>query len=170
MSASPRPIEMIAILMGVSGSGKTTVGRVLARRLGWSFKDADDLHPQHNIEKMRSGLALTDDDRRPWLEAVRELVERCLAENRNAVIACSALKQAYRELINPDPARVRLVYLKGSREVIAERMARRRGHFFDPGLLQSQLETLEEPTDAIVADISGAPEQIADRIVAALAL
>ncbi len=161
---------MIVILIGASGAGKTTVGGILALRLGWSFHDADDLHPQHNIEKMRRGMALTDDDRRPWLGAVRELVERCLAENRNAVIACSALKQAYRDLINPDPARVRFVYLKGSKELIAQRMARRRDHFFNPHLLQSQFDALEEPRDAITADISGTPEQIADSLVAVLRL
>jgi gluconokinase len=159
---------MILILMGVSASGKTTVGRILAQRLGWSFYDGDDLHPQANIEKMSRGIALTDEDREPWLRAVRELVQRCLSENRNAVIACSALKQAYRDTINPDPSRVRFVYLRGSKELIAERMAQRRGHFFDPRLLQSQFDALEEPKDAITVDISGTPEQTADAIEAAL--
>ena len=161
---------MVIILIGVAGSGKTTVGRILAARLGCEFHDGDDLHPPQNREKMHRGIALTDDDRLPWLHSVRELVQRCLAENRYAVIACSALKQAYRDLLIVDAAKVKLVYLKGSEALIRQRLAHRAGHFFDPRLLQSQFDTLEEPADAIVVDISESPEKIADTIRARLGL
>jgi gluconokinase len=159
---------MVIILIGVAGSGKTTVGRILAARLGCEFSDADDLHPPQNREKMSRGIALTDEDRLPWLYAVRDLVQRCLIENRDAVIACSALKQSYRDLLVVDPAKVRLVYLKGSQAQIAERLAQRAGHFFDRRLLQSQFDTLEEPADAAVVDISGTPESVVDAIRARL--
>jgi gluconokinase len=155
---------MVIILIGVAGSGKTTVGRILAASLGCEFHDGDDLHPPSNREKMHRGIALTDEDRLPWLHALRDLVQRCLNENRCAIIACSALKQSYRDLLIVDPARVKLVYLKGSKELITQRLAHRAGHFFDPRLLQSQFDTLEEPADAIVVDISKTPEQIADEI------
>lgn len=161
---------MIVILMGVSGAGKTTVGRVLAARLGWEFHDADDLHPANNKEKMSHGIALTDDDRWPWLAAVRRLVEECLAKGRSAVLACSALKQTYRDEIVADPARVRLVYLKVPQETIADRLAHRTGHFFDPHLLRSQFETLEEPADALTIDASIPAERVADAIVVRLGL
>jgi gluconokinase len=161
---------MVIILIGVAGSGKTTVGRILAARLGCEFHDADDLHPPQNREKMHRGIALTDEDRLSWLHAVRDLVQRCLSERRCAVIACSALKQSYRDLLIVDPAKVKLVYLKGSEALIRQRLAHRAGHFFDQRLLQSQFDTLEEPADAIVVDISDAPEKIADAIRARLGL
>ncbi len=161
---------MVIILIGVARSGKTTVGHILAARLEYEFHDADDLHSPQNREKMRRGIALSDKDRAPWLHAVRELVQRCLAANRSAVVACSALKQAYRDLLIVDTVKVKLVYLKGSRELIARRLAQRAGHFFDQRLLQSQFDTLEEPADAIVVDISETPEQIADTIRARLDL
>src|SRR5271156_2687803 len=161
---------MVIILIGVAGSGKTTVGRILAVRLGCEFYDADDLHPPQNREKMSRGIALSDEDRLPWLHAVRDLVLRCLIESRDAVIACSALKQTYRDLLVVDSAKVRLVYLKGSQAQIAERLAQRAGHFFDQRLLQSQFDTLEEPTDATVVDISESPESIVDAIRARLSL
>jgi gluconokinase len=164
---------MVIILIGVAGSGKTTVGRILAAQLGCEFHDADDLHSPENREKMSHGLALSDQDRLPWLLAVRNLVQRCLAENRDAVIACSALRRSYRDLLVVDKAKVKLVYLKGSPALIAQRLAQRSGHFFDPRLLQSQFDTLEEPqdpTDATVVDISETPEQVADAIRARLNL
>jgi gluconokinase len=161
---------MVIILIGVAGSGKTTVGRILAARLGCEFHDADDLHPPQNREKMSRGIALSDEDRLPWLHAVSDLVQRCLAQNRWAVIACSALKQTYRDLLVVDAAKVKLVYLKGSQALIAERLAQRAGHFFDRRLLQSQFDTLEEPADAIVLDISGTPENIVDAIRTRLGL
>jgi gluconokinase len=161
---------MVIILIGVAGSGKTTVGRILAARLGYRFHDADDLHPPQNREKMSRGIALSDADRSPWLQTVRDLVQRCLAEKRSAVIACSALKQSYRNLLIVDPAKVKVVYLQGSRELITQRLAHRAGHFFDPRLLQSQFDTLEKPADAIVVDISEPPEKIADAVRARLSI
>jgi|SRR5690242_11669060 len=159
---------MVIILIGVAGSGKTTVGRIVAARLGYEFHDADDLHPAQNRDKMRRGVALDDDDRWPWLHAVRALVQQCLDQKRSAVIACSALKQVYRDLLLVDPTAIKLVYLKGSPALIAQRLARRAGHFFDRRLLQSQFDTLEEPANAIVVDIEEPPEKIADAIVAGL--
>ncbi len=156
---------MILIVIGVAGSGKTTVGRILAARLGYEFHDADDLHPARNREKMQRGTPLSDADRWPWLHAVRALIQQCLAEGRSAIVACSALKQAYRDLLNIDSVRIRFVYLKGPRELLARRLARRAGHFFDPNLLQSQLDTLEEPAHAIVADINATPAAIANAVI-----
>jgi len=161
---------MIIVLMGVAGSGKTTVGMLLARRLAWPFHDADDLHPAANRDKMGRGIALTDEDRRPWLDAVRDLIQRYVANGENAIVACSALRQSYRDLIVVDPAVVRLVYLEGSRSVITARLARRRDHFFNRALLQSQFEVLEVPSDAIVADVSSSPDLIADSVIARLGL
>ena len=115
---------MVIILVGVAGSGKTTVGRILAARLGCEFHDADDLHPPQNREKMSRGIALSDEDRWPWLHAVRDLVQQRLLQNRCEVIACSALKQSYRDLLVVDPAKVKVVYLKGSQVLIAQRFAR----------------------------------------------
>jgi gluconokinase len=150
---------MVVILMGVTASGKTTVGRLLAAASGYQFYDADDFHPSANVDKMRRGIPLDDDDRRPWLETLRDLVRRCLAEERNAVLACSALKQAYRRYLLIDP-RVKLVYLKVDEELIRQRLQRRQGHFMNPALLESQFTTLEEPDDALWLDASRSPEEI----------
>jgi gluconokinase len=161
---------MVIVLMGVAGSGKSTIGAALARQLGWPFRDADEFHPGANIAKMRRGIPLTDDDRRPWLEAIRASIAQYLSARENVIFACSALKQIYRELIEVDAEKVRFVYLKGPPALIAERLAQRRGHFFDPKLMQSQFDELEEPQAAIEVDISPSPETIADSIVAALHL
>lgn len=158
---------MIIMVMGVAGSGKTTVGMLLARRLGWPFYD---LHPVANRDKMRRGIALTDEDRRPWLDAVRDLIERCVAGTQNAIVACSALKQSYRDLIVVDPAVETLVYLEGSMSVISERLVRRRGHFFNRVLLQSQFEVLDPPGDAIVADVTSPPDLIVESVLTRLGL
>jgi gluconokinase len=158
---------MVVILMGVTASGKTTVGRLLAAASGYQFYDADDFHPSANIDKMRRGIPLDDADRQPWLETLRDLVRRCLAEERNAVLAYSALKQAYRQYVLIDP-RVRLVYLKIDQELIHQRLRQRRGHFMNPTLLESQLSTLEEPDNASWVDASRSPEKVVDTIICCL--
>jgi gluconokinase len=154
---------MVIILMGVAGSGKTTVGRELARELGWKFYDADDFHPRSNVEKMSHGVPLNDEDRAPWLGRLRELIESCLARGEDAVLACSALKESYRRtLVVGD--RVKLVYLKGDRELLLERLSERHGHFMKPEMLDSQLATLEEPHHALTVDIDETPEEIAAKV------
>jgi len=151
---------MIIILMGVSGSGKTTIGARLAQALGCPFYDADQFHPPANVAKMQQGLPLTDEDRWPWLQALRVHIETCIHQGVSAVLACSALKQTYREHLVIDEAEVKLVYLKGDYDLIQERLAQRRGHFMPPGLLASQFATLEEPKQGIVVDIVHPPETI----------
>ena len=145
--------------MGVAGSGKTTVGRLLASEIGWSFYDGDDLHPASNVEKMKRGVALSDTDRDPWLEAVRKLIVDLLRWGENSIVACSALKKSYRDRILLDE-RVRLVYLKGEFALMRERLKHRSGHFMAPELLRSQREILEEPDDALHVDASLSPNAI----------
>lgn len=140
--------------MGVSGAGKTTIGKRLAAELGWKFCDGDDFHPLANVAKMRSGLPLEDEDRAAWLAAMRALIETHLREGRSAVLACSALKQVYRERLQVEAQSVRFVFLKGDYELIAQRMQKRRGHFMPPQLLRSQFEALEEPQDAVTVGIA----------------
>jgi gluconokinase len=159
---------MVIVLMGVAGSGKSTVGESLARRLGWQFHDADDFHPARNREKMHRGIPLDDNDRRPWLEALRASIFQSLSARENAIYACSALKHAYRQMLAADAEEVKFVYLKGSPGIIAERLANRKGHFFDPALLKTQFEDLEEPHGVLEVDILLPPEAIADSIIEAL--
>lgn len=154
---------MVIVLMGVTGSGKTTVGKLLSAELGWKYFDADDFHPQANIEKMRSGIPLNDADRKPWLDTLRELIRNCLERNENAVLACSALKESYREFLMIDE-NVRLIYLKGDYGLIQKRLAARHGHYMNPALLDSQFKTLEEPKRAWQVDISLSPEAIVKSI------
>jgi gluconokinase len=154
---------MIVIVMGVVGSGKTTVGKLLAAQLGWEFADADDFHPQANIEKIRHGISLTDEDREPWLESLHAAIVQWIAQQRSAVLACSALKTSYREKLKVS-AEVRFIYLKGSAALIAQRLHARRGHFANESILAGQFADLEEPKDALTADISGTPEQIVSEI------
>jgi len=161
---------MVVIVMGVTGAGKTTVGRALARALGWEFHDGDELHSEASKRKMHLGIALDDADRAPWLAALRKLIRGMVLEGRNGVVACSALKQSYRDEIVVDQNSVKVVYLKGSKKLIAERLRARSGHFMNPDLLQSQIDTLEEPRDAIVVEISGAPEAIVSEIRTRLGL
>jgi len=156
----PGQRAIVIILMGVSGSGKTTIGARLAQSLGWIFLDADGLHPVQNRDQMSRGIALSDADREPWLDAVRQSIERLLSATTSAVLACSALKRSYRRRIVVDPARVKIVYLKGTKELIAARLRERKGHFMNPELLQSQFDTLEEPHDAIAIDIAASPDAI----------
>ncbi len=136
---------MIIILLGVSGSGKTTVGQALSTLLGWSFLDADDYHPEANVAKMSRGEPLTDADRAPWLKILRTEVATRLARGEEAILACSALKKAYRQQLQVDPARVRFVYLKVSPKLLQKRLEQRPDHFMKPSMLRSQMETLEEP-------------------------
>ena len=156
---------MIVVLMGVSGSGKTTVGQILARDLGWTFIEADDYHPAANVEKMRGGTPLNDEDRRPWLAALRQRVDAACESGENVILACSALKHAYQDYLErDDPACVEYVYLHGSEELIRKRLAARKGHFMNPALLHSQFETLEPPDNAVRVDVAPAPEVIAAEI------
>jgi gluconokinase len=151
---------MVVVLMGVSGSGKTRVGRLLARRLGWPFVEGDDLHSRRNREKMRRGIPLTDADRAPWLRRVRGAIRRVLRRGGNAVLACSALKESYRRILRVDPQRVKLVHLEGSQRLIRARLARRRDHFMNPALLDSQFATLEKPRGVIRIRIDRSPGEI----------
>jgi len=150
---------MIIVVMGVTGSGKTTVGRLLARKLGWKYFDADDFHPAGNVDRMRSGIALDDNDRQPWLEGLRDLIRDSLKSGENAVLACSALKEKYRRLLLIDE-RVKLVFLKGDFQLIRRRLRKRRGHYMNPALLESQFATLEEPNESIEIDISSDTAEI----------
>jgi gluconokinase len=156
------------IVMGVSGCGKTSVGRELAARLGWDFFDADDYHPPENVAKMASGVPLDDSDREPWLEELNGLLRRTLSAGRNPVLACSALKERYRGTLLRGNDGVRIVYLKGSFDLIFERMQKRPGHYFKAGMLRSQFDALEEPEDAIPAGIDRPVAEIADGILADL--
>ncbi|WP_241661054.1 gluconokinase [Thermomonospora catenispora] len=171
MTAPPLGPPVI-LVMGVAGSGKSAVGRSLARRLDREFGDADDLHPPANVAKMSRGVPLTDEDRRPWLRDVARWIEERVSGGVPAVLACSALKRSYRRSLIPRPEAVRLVHLTGDRELIARRMAARRGHFFAPELLDSQLRDLEPPgpeENPITVDVAHPTEEIVRRIVAALA-
>jgi gluconokinase len=160
---------MIVIVMGVVGAGKTTVGKLLASELGWEFADADDFHPASNVEKIRRGTPLTDEDREPWLQALRAAIISWIVQQRNAVLACSALKGSYRAQLQAGPE-VRFVYLKGSGRLIADRLRARQGHFAGESILSSQLTDLEEPEAAIVVEISDTPHQIVECIRKALRL
>jgi gluconokinase len=157
---------MVIVLMGVSGSGKTTVGTRLADALGWAFADADDFHPPANVEKMRRGEPLTDEDRWPWLRAIREHIRNRLADEEPAVVTCSALKGSYREALLDDVDGAELVYLRGSYDLIRERLEARTDHFFDAEMLDSQFEALEPPSsdEALVVDVDASPDAIVDTI------
>lgn len=149
--------------MGVSGSGKTTVGTLLASRLGWEFADGDDYHSAANVEKMRSGIPLTDEDRAPWLKSLQALIVSWIDSKRNVILACSALKEAYRDELVAGPE-VRVVYLKADRALLGERLHMRQGHYMKESMLESQIETLEEPQDALVVDANGSIEEVVAQI------
>ena len=162
----------VLVVMGVSGAGKTTVAKALAARLGWLFKEGDDLHPAGNIAKMHSGIPLTDEDRLPWLSSVASWIDGQRARKQPGIITCSVLKRSYRQIVIGDRPEVRLVYLRGARDVIAERLARRQGHFMPPSLLQSQFDTLEGPMpdeDPLTVDIGLSADQLAEEIVRLIA-
>ena len=148
------------IVMGVSGSGKTSVGKSLAKHLGWDFYDADDFHPPENVAKMAKTIPLTDSDRAPWLAALHELISSSLARNLPGVLACSALKKRYRQKLLEGNDGVRLIYLKGSYDLIWSRMSARKDHYMKPHMLQSQFETLEEPANALTVDITSSVNEI----------
>ena len=154
---------MVIVVMGVSGSGKTTVGSQLARQLGWEFADGDDYHPAANVEKMRNGVPLTDADRAPWIEKLRTLIAGWIGSGTNGVLACSALKRAYREKLLIDE-QVRVVYLKADRDLLSQRLLQRRSHYMKEQMLASQLATLEEPEGAVVVNASETPERTVGEI------
>ena len=153
------------MIMGVSGSGKSTIAEELSVRLGWPFEEGDSLHPEANIAKMHAGIPLTDTDRLPWLERVAAWIDGQRAKREPGIITCSALKRTYRQIIIGNRPEVRLVYLRGGRDLIAEHLAERHGHFMPPELLRSQIDTLEEPDpseDPLTIDLGGSATQVAD--------
>ena len=161
----------VLVIMGVSGSGKTTVSALLAARLGWALADADSFHSAANVQKMRSGIALTDEDRAPWLHAIAAWIDATRRAGRHGIVVCSALKRRYRDVLLGGRRDVRLVYLKGDAELIGRRVAKREGHFMPVALLESQFDALEEPgpdENPITVPIDLDPEAIAGRILAEL--
>ena len=171
MSAKASKPPCALIVMGVSGSGKSTIAARLAERLGWTFEDGDRFHPASNVAKMSAGLPLTDEDRWPWLQAIADEIDRVARNSGHVVIACSALKRAYRDLLIHGRDDVRIVFLDGSQALIADRLARRKGHFMPPGLLDSQFRALEPPVEnehSITVSIDAPVEAIVQNIVAQL--
>lgn len=148
----------VIVLMGVSGSGKTTIGRLLSKAIHWQFYDGDNLHPEKNIIKMTQGIALTDNDRKPWLETLQSLINKIYVSGRSAIIACSALKRSYREYLLKDNRGVLFIHLKGNYELIKERLSERQGHYMNASLLGNQFDTLEEPEGVFTIDILQKPE------------
>lgn len=162
---------MVVIIFGVSGAGKTTLGKLVARKLGWSFYEADDFHSPANVEKMRAGIPLTDEDRWPWLESLRELVKR-LDPKEDAVLACSALRHAYRRFLRVND-QVKFVYLRGDYPLIANQLRKRKGHFMNPELLKSQFADLEEPRAAegiLTVELGRTPRELVEEITTKLGL
>lgn len=169
-AAHNRPMVMprVLVVMGVSGSGKTTVGKLLAERLGWHYQEGDVLHPPENVAKMSAGTPLGDADRIPWLRLIAKRIDAWRSSGESGVVTCSALKRAYRDIIIGERPDVGLVHLRGSRELIGRRMAARKGHFMPAALLDDQFATLQEPSPderAIVVDVGGTPAEIVDEIL-----
>jgi len=167
----PKPV--VLVIMGVTGSGKTTVASILARDLGWPYIDGDSLHPAANVEKMRAGRPLTDADRAPWLEMVAQWIDQHLEAGSSGVITCSSLKRSYRDVINRRGSGVAFVFLSAAKKTIAARLSARRGHFMPPTLLDSQIADLEEPAPdepALRVDANRAPETIAKTVIDELGL
>lgn len=161
---------MIIVLTGPMGCGKTTIGRLLSEKLGWRFADGDDYHPAENIRKMRQGVPLSDADRIPWLHLLREHLMQTNARGENLIMACSALKRQYRKILGIDQRSVLSVYLKGSHELLQQRIEKRTHQYMNKGLLASQLATLEEPQSGLSVDIDATPEEIVNRIISGLSL
>jgi gluconokinase len=161
---------MVVLLMGVTASGKSTVGRLLAARLGWTFHDGDDYHPAANVEKMSHGIPLTDEDRVPWLDTLNGVMRGHVQEGTGAIVASSALKAAYRERLSRGVTGLRVVFLKGEPEILQARLDARTDHFMPRTMLPSQLATLEEPHDAVIVDAGLSPETIVGLIVERLGL
>ncbi len=159
---------MIVVIMGVSGCGKTTVGQLYAQGHGWKFLDADDYHSPENIAKMRQGVPLQDEDRWPWLDRLNGLLKEASTQGESFVLACSALKQRYRDRIAQGLPELRWVYLKGNFDLLRARLEARKGHYMKAGLLESQFAALEEPSDAFILDISRPPAELVDQLSAAL--
>ncbi len=159
---------MIVVLMGVSGSGKTTVGQLLAERTGWRLYDADEFHSAASIEKMRNGIPLQDEDRWPWLDKMHSMLAEKHAGGESVLLACSALKQKYRDRLAQGGLPIRWVYLKGDAALIRQRLEARKNHYMKAGLLESQFAALEEPENALVADIGPEPAVIAERVLSGL--
>jgi carbohydrate kinase (thermoresistant glucokinase family) len=164
----PNDPPRAVILMGVAGSGKTAVGKAVTTRLNWLFLDADDFHPAANIEKMKHGIPLNDQDRIPWLQALRDELRRLLAEGRSAILACSALKESYRQLLSDDVAAIRFVLLDVDQETIRQRLQHRSAHFFPKELMDSQFAALEKPKDAIIIDARKPLNEVIDRVLEAV--
>ncbi len=160
---------MVILVMGTTGAGKTTVGKLLAARLHWAFLDADDFHPPANIEKMKKGIPLTDADRFPWLKNIHTELQRLAQSGKNVVLACSALKQSYRNMLSAE-LDMRIVYLRGTYEVMRHHIEARHGHFAGESILAGQFADLEEPRDALALDVSHSPEQLAGEVIANLHL
>jgi carbohydrate kinase (thermoresistant glucokinase family) len=167
MAAAEPALPSVLVLMGVSGCGKSTVGKLLAKKLGWRYEEGDSFHPKSNVEKMHAGHPLTDEDRRPWLEAIAHEIDRVRAAEEHVVLTCSALKRRYRDIIIGARPDVRLVYLQGSRELIGARIAKRKDHFMPAALLDSQFAALEEPTAderALTVSVAPSPDEIVANI------
>lgn len=164
----PNELPKAVILMGVAGSGKTAVGKGVAARLGWLFLDADDFHPATNIEKMKHGIPLDDEDRIPWLRALRDTLRRQLEERRSVILACSALKEAYRDTLSDHISCLTFVLLDVDQETIHKRLQNRAAHFFPKELMQSQFAALEKPKDAIVVDAREPLEEVIDQVIQAV--
>ena len=161
---------MVAVIWGVAGVGKTTIGKLLAQELGWKFYEGDDFHPAANIEKMKRGEPLTDEDRQPWLERLHQRIDESIAVGENAVVACSALKKKYRDQLRAG-SEVKFIFLRGSHSRVADQLRSRRGHFFDPSLLESQFADLQEPAgdeDSFVFKLAENPNELAKKIAVSL--
>jgi len=159
---------MVIVLIGPMGCGKTTVGVTLSKRLEWAFYDGDDFHPEANKKKMSQGIALDDSDREPWLKTLNELIEQHVAEGKHMILACSALRKKYRDLLGINQQQIHSVFLKGTKNLLQQRIEARSHEYMSKDLLESQLRTLEEPVTGLTVDISGTPEDVCDQIVKAL--